>query len=314
MRLLELIEQYLAFRMSLGEKFRTNAQVLRAFGCTIGAASDVVEVRPEQASVFLAGSGPITSAWHARHNALLGFYHYAVSRGYVAVSPLPPVVPKRPPPFVPYIYSHQELRRLMDAADSYQRIPSCMEPITMRTIVLLLYAAGLRVREAIALRRSDVDINASLLTVRMTKFYKSRLVPFGPQLGRALAQYATRHRLPCPALAQDASFFTTRAGTPVSQPTIDASFRRMCKCVGIRRSDGGRYQPRLHDLRHTFAVHRLTSWYRQGLDVQKLLPHLSVYMGHVRLAATQVYLSMTPELLNEACIRFEHYAQEGHHD
>jgi len=83
--------------------------------------------------------------------------------------------------------------------------------------------------------------------------------------------------------------------------------------AGVRRSDGARYQPRLHDLRHTFAVHRLISWYRQGADVQKLLHHLSVYLGHVHLADTQVYLSMTPELLREANARFERYTEEGDH-
>src|SRR5207302_6198997 len=113
---------------------------------------------------------------------------------------------------------------------------------------------------------------------------------------------------PRSASGQDAPFFTTRTGAPLNQYTIEGAFRRMCEHAGIRRSDGARYQPRLHDLRHTFAVHRLTSWYRQGLDVQKLLPHLSVYLGHVHIRATQVYLSMTPELLQEANIRFERYA------
>ena len=83
----------------------------------------------------------------------------------------------------------------------------------------------------------------------------------------------------------------------------------------MRRSDGARYQPRLHDLRHSFAVHRLTSWYRQGADVQTLLPYLSTYLGHVNLAATQVYLTMTPELLQEAARRFQQYAfEERYHD
>ena len=89
-------------------------------------------------------------------------------------------------------------------------------------------------------------------------------------------------------------------------------FRRLCEQAGIRRiRRRRRYQPRLHDLRHTFAVHRLTSWYRQGADVQKLLPSLSVYLGHAHLSATQVYLSMTPELLEEANARFERYAEKG---
>jgi integrase len=99
-----------------------------------------------------------------------------------------------------------------------------------------------------------------------------------------------------------------RSGGRLKADTLRHYYRILCDQVGISRADGGRYQPRIHDLRHTFAVHRLTSWYRQGADVQKLLPLLSVYLGHVHIRATQVYLSMTPELLEEAGNRFELYA------
>jgi integrase len=303
-----LIEQYVVFRRSLGELHVTNARVLRAFGRAIGVRADATSVRAAQVSAFLDGAGPITSAWHAKHNALLGFYRYALSRGYLMSSPLPIVVPKRSPPFVPYIYSRDELRRLVDATQSYQTNRSCMEPATVRAIVLLLFGAALRVREALELNRADVDLDNCLLTVRRTKFYKSRLVPFAPQIRSLLTLYAGRHGAPAFGPAADAPFFTTRKGSRVNQGTLEGCFRRVCDHAGIRRSDGARYQPRLHDLRHASAVHRLTSWYRQGLDVQKLLPQLSVYMGHVRLAATQVYLSMTPELLHEANTRFERYA------
>jgi integrase len=91
--------------------------------------------------------------------------------------------------------------------------------------------------------------------------------------------------------------------------TLQNAFKRLRNHAGIHRTDGGRYQPRLHDLRHTFAVHRLTSWYQQGADVQRLLPNLSVYLGHINVASTQVYLTMTPELLQEASARFESYAR-----
>ena len=111
-----------------------------------------------------------------------------------------------------------------------------------------------------------------------------------------------------------APFFTIRSGARVQQHALEDRFRRICELAGVRRSDGARYQPRLHDLRHTFAVHRLTSWYRQGADVQRLLPQLSVYLGHVYLSSTQVYLSMTPELLQEAGARFEKYARKENDD
>jgi integrase/recombinase XerD len=306
----ELIERYIVYRQTLGERFKTNASILRAFRRAIGVSAAVSDVRPEQVESFLLGVGPVTSAWHARYSALLGFYRYAINRGHVANSPLPGVQPRRPPGFVPYIYSHDELRALVQATDCYQRRRCHLEPITLRTAVLLLYGTGLRVHEALTLKRDDVDMANFLLTVRHTKFYKTRLVPFSPQLGLVLARYSSRRPNAASAPENTSVFFTMRDGSRVSHDTMDRNFRHLCVHAGIRRDDGARYQPRLHDLRHTFAVHRLTSWYRQGADVQNLLPKLSVYLGHAYLAATQVYLSMTPELLTEANARFERYAGE----
>ena len=115
--------------------------------------------------------------------------------------------------------------------------------------------------------------------------------------------------------SEQAPFLTTRAGRRLEHRALQNAFERLRERAGVRRTDGARYQPRLHDLRHTFAVHRLTSWYRQGADVQKLLPVLSVYLGHAHLSSTQAYLSMTPELLQQANRRFERYAgKEAEHD
>jgi integrase/recombinase XerD len=306
MNLQQLIERYIAYRQSLGEQFKANACILRVFGRSAGSHAAIGDVRPEQVSAFLAGHGPVTRYWFAKYDALRGFYSYAVSRGYDATSPLPTRRPKRPQPFVPYIYSHEELRRLLETAAAYR---GCVvEAAAIRTLVLLLYGAGLRLCEAINLDRADVDADQGVLTIRQTKFGKTRLVPFGSQLGAALVQYAARG---LKHAALETAFFTTPTGSRLKQRSVQGCFRRVCDQAGIRRSDGRRFQPRLHDLRHTFAVHRLTSWYQQGADVQRLLPQLSTYLGHTSLSCTQVYLSMTPELLQEAGARFEHYAEEG---
>jgi integrase len=310
MNLQKLIERYIAYRQSLGEQFKANACILRVFGRSVGSHAVVGDVRPEQVSAFLAGHGPITRYWFAKYDALRGFYGYAVSRGYVATAPLPTRLPRRPPPFVPYIYSHEELHRLLETAAAYQ---GCVvQAATLHTLVLLLYGAGLRLCEAINLDRADVDADQAVLTIRQTKFGKTRLVPLGCQLASALAHYAAHGPK---RAARQAPFFTTPTGVRLKQRTVQGCFRRVCDQAGIRRSDAGRYQPRLHDLRHTFAVHRLVSWYQQGADVQRLLPQLSTYLGHTSLACTQVYLSMTPDLLAEASARFERYTKEGNsHD
>jgi integrase/recombinase XerD len=128
------------------------------------------------------------------------------------------------------------------------------------------------------------------LTVHLTKFQKSRLVPLGPQVCQILTEYANSRTAPVVRPGDETPFFTTRKGTRIVLNTLQAHFRRVRAQSGIRRTDGALYQPRLHDLRHTFAVHRLTSWYQKGADVQNLIFQLSVYLGHSHLADTQAGL------------------------
>jgi integrase len=130
-----------------------------------------------------------------------------------------------------------------------------------------------------------------------------------------LTIYANRRNAFGGSHQDDAPFFVGRNGKKVNIYTLDGAFQQLREYAGLRRVGGPRCQPRLHDLRHTSAVHRLTAWYREGKDVQMLLPQLSAYLGHTHLAATQVYLTMTPELLHEASLRFERYATpEVHND
>ena len=250
MKLRRLVDRYVTHRRSLGERCQTNACILRAFCRGLRCGIDLRQVGVRQTTQFLYGKGPVTSAWHIKYNALKGFFRYVISRDDGVKMPLPEVIPQRPPPFVPYIYSRDELRRLLQATKTYQRNCSGMEPETMRVVVLLLYATGLRVREAVALNRTDVDLGQSLLTVVKSKFFKSRLVPFSPRLGQVLRVYLSRPADPGPNVGKDTPLFTTQRGNRVNQYTVEASFRRVCQEAGVRRDDGARYQPRLHDLRH----------------------------------------------------------------
>lgn len=313
MKILNAITQYITYRQTLGDIFKTNGHVLKAFARAMGLCRRLVDVQPEQVCRFLRGTGPITANWHAKHQALRGFYLYAISRAYVQTSPLPTDVPKRAPPFVPYIFTRQELRSLLDASLTYQKNRSRTEPSMVRTLMLLLYGAGLRIREAISLKIADIDLEQAVLTIRQTKFRKTRLVPVGQDLIGVLMRYAAKHRRT--SQNRDAPFFISADGKPINQSTIEQVFQRVRVKAGVRRTDGARYQPRLHDLRHTFAVHRLIAWYERGADVQKWLPVLSTYLGHTHLAATSVYLTMTPTLLDRANRRFQHYAfPEVFHD
>ena len=308
MTLEQLIEKFVSHRQALGERFRTNAIILRAFGRFVGRRRNPDRVSPEKVKTFIDGKGPITNSRRKRYDAIAGLYRYAISRDLVVSNPLPPEVPKWGPSLVPYIYTREEMQRLLNATDTYP-FQTLSEPATTRTVLLLLYGTGLRIREALALNEADVALKDAVITIRQTKFYKSRLVPVSRQLRDVLVQYA-RHKRRVAARADEQPFFRSRTGVRLNQNTFTHLFRHLCNHAGIHR-DNAAYQPRLHDLRHTFAVHRLTSWYRQGADVQRLLPKLSVYLGHVNLSGTQVYLSMTPELLREASQRFEQYAQRN---
>ena len=307
MKLNQLIAQYVAFRKNLGAKFEGNEAVLHTFTRVVGEGRHVGKVKPREVAAFLSGRGPVTRHWHRKYIVLRGFFRYAVSRGYLSVSPLPNTVPKLPERFKPYIYSREELRRLLDRVVAAQTRRFQMEAHTFRTLLLLLYGAGLRVSEALSLNLEDVDLQEAVLVIRDTKFFKTRLVPLGSELNGVMNEYAKRREKAGYSQSGNAPFFVTRLGARVPLYLLQRGFQRLRAQAGVRREDGARYQPRLHDLRHAAAVHRLTGWYREGKDVQRLLPLLSTYLGHVEIASTQLYLTMTPELLHEASKRFAKY-------
>ena len=312
MKLGDATREYVASKQATGMVFEAEAYVLRAFTEKLGPNIPIKKVTSDSVLDYLNGHGPITLFWHRKHDALSGFWRFAIQHGYTDRSPVPVRRPQKPTPFIPYIYTREELRRLLDGVTSYQKRWCKLEPITLRALLLLLYGAGLRTSEPIRLACSDVDLADSTLTIRVTKFYKTRRIALGTQLRGVLAEYDANRRLAGHPRDDADSFFTYKKGEPVARMVLEDAFLRLRQHVGIRRQNA-RYQPRLHDLRHTFAVHRLIAWYRSGADVQRLLPGLSTHMGHISLSGTQRYLTMTPELLTEASLRFEHYAGEVIH-
>ena len=316
MTLRETIEAYIEWRQAHGAKFVTGAQVLRLFHQSIGEEISCDGVTTAQIRVFLSGNGSLTRTRANKYGALASFFRYAISRGYASVSPLPLAddEPRRPSSAPPYIYSHEELRGLFGAIDSSRKSAVQLDAYTFRTLLLLLYGAGLRGGEARRLTVADVDLSAAVLNVRDTKFYKSRLVPVGSQLADTLRGYAVvraRRRFPA---GKDSTFLANHDGTPLIKGTVQDAFTRLCRSAGIRDTDAMRQSPCLHSFRHTFAVHRLTDWYRKGADVQRLLPVLSTYLGHAKLVHTQVYLSMTPELLQQASLLFDRYLKGANNE
>ncbi len=313
MRLPALISDYLTFRRALGHRLAGDAFILHAFCKSIGRES-LSALTADQVRAYLYHGAVSEETVAKRHRALSGFYRYLASRHGIHLPALPRAPKSGRTGFVPYIYSHEELKRLLQAAPI-----ACQNPLalfgadTLRTVLLLLYGAGLRLGEAIRLNVGDVDLDEAVLTVRQTKFQKTRLVPLGQDLTRVLIDYrqrCDRRRTPDP----DCPFFRLRNGERIKQSTTERTFRLLRTIAHVSRKGGPRQQPRLHDLRHTAAVHRLIAWYRRGADLQHLLPRLATYLGHKDLSGTQHYLTLTPPLLREASKRFECYAGGCRHD
>ena len=306
MTLTEAVESYLILKRSLGAVFSADARILRSFVRALGDVP-LESIHRETCQAFCRGKGPPTRFWERKHYALRGFFGYLVGRGHLPRSPLPDAGPQIPRSFQAYIYSHNELRRILDATSVLETDHWKEQALTFRTILLMLYGAGLRPGEALRLRCCDVDLGARLVAIWGTKFFQSRLVPIGADLCKALDSYRTvRQQLPL-LDEMRSSFFCTSTGHAISLAKLEKVFVRLREHAGLRRPATDRWQPRLHDIRHAFAVARLIAWYREGADVQACLPLLATYLGHINLSGTQTYLTMTSELLGEASLRFERY-------
>lgn len=310
MKLIDVVTAYVVMQRSLGLRFKAADRLLRQFAHEMGNVG-IADVRPDAVVAFLQGAGALTATWRLKYNVLSGLYRFAISRGYSEACPLPANLPKLPPSQTPYVYSTGELHRLIDATPLLYNYRSQQQASMYRTLILLLYGSGLRIGEVLRLTILDVDLIERVIIVRDTKFFKTRLVPIGPELSTELAAHIKRRRnLPMPA-GENSRLFTSRTGQGWPYSQVITLFQRLRHAAQIKCPEGELHPPRLHDLRHTAAVHRVLAWYRDGKDVQRLLPQLATYLGHVDIKSTQRYLCMTPELLEEASRRFARYALCG---
>jgi site-specific recombinase XerD len=196
MKLHDLVEAYIDYKRSLGMRLRSQAAVLRSYCRDMGDIC-VDEVKAESVLAFVAGTGPVTTRWFETYTVLSGLYQFAISRSFTTKSPLPVNIPHRPPPFAAYVYTVDELERLLAATDLLQSVLSPTLGLPMRATLLLLYGTSMRIGEALSLTLQDVDLGGHLNTVRNTKFFKTRLVPIGPRQGMALRYYySSRRALP----------------------------------------------------------------------------------------------------------------------
>jgi len=298
----QALEDYIAVRRSLGFDLRLPASALRNFVAFMeaeGASHISVELALRWAKQP-ADAQPATWAW--RLGMVRRFAAWRSAADPRTEVPSGELLPHRYHRKPPYIYSDEEIDKLVRAAE---QLPSSkgLRAITYSTFFSLLAVTGMRVSEAVALDRKDVDLEQGVLTIHRTKFGKSRLVPVHASTRHALNRY-TEHRdciLPKPATQ---GFFVSERGTRITQWSARYTFAKVSQQIGLRAGAKGHGRgPRLHDMRHRFAARTLIDWYRAGLDVERELPKLATYLGHVHINETYWYIEAVPELLQLATER-----------
>jgi integrase/recombinase XerD len=295
------VGEYIALRRQLGFKLVSPELYLHEFASFMegrGIPFITIELalewalRPGSAGPAYLASRLAAVRCFARHHCL------ADPRTQIPPSDLLPHPRRRARP---YPYSEEDIDRLLTAAQKL-RPANGLRGFTYYTMLGLLAVTGLRIGEALALLLDDVDLHDGLLTVRKTKFGKTRLVPLHPSACRAMQSYARRRD----ALVGHATryFFVSSNGRPLLAGAVRKTFHLLCHRLGLQSSD--RWDsPKLHHFRHRFATESLLRFYRAGDDVERRLPVLSTFLGHVSTSSTYWYLSGHPELMSEAMQRLE---------
>ena len=296
------LQDYLTMRRRLGFKLRGSNYLLRQFvrfakehgtaRITTPLAVQWATQRPE--------SEPVTIA--ARYRTLRLFALYLNTLNSQNEVPPAGLLPYRKDRKSPYIYTDQEVVRLVDAAKTLPS-PKGLRGPTLSTLIGLLAATGMRIGEAIALDRNSVDLNHAMLTIHQAKGYRTRLIPLHKSTCTMLLRYERLRNRLCPRPSSQ-SFFVSEQGTQLNDNRVREWFATVSRHIGLRKANANR-GPRLHDLRHRFTVQTLLRWYRTDVDVDVHMPELSTYLGHLHVSGTYWYLSAVPELLQLATRRWE---------
>jgi integrase/recombinase XerD len=292
-------QEYLDLRRALGFKLEAAGRLLGQF-TAFAEGSGQHTVTAATALAWARSPHDATPWWVAKRLSVVrGFARYL--QAIDGQAEIPPAARHRAQArrITPYIYSPEEIARLMAAA---RALRNPLKAATFETLLGLLAVTGLRGGEAMALDRDDFDPGQQLLTIRDSKFGKTRQLVLHASTVSALCAYGTRRDQLCPSPATPALFLSS-PGTRLSHPVLQFTFPALLQAAGVGAAAARR--PRVHDLRHSFAVTTLLGWYRDGLDVHTRIPALSAYLGHADPGDTYWYLTGTPELLALAAARLE---------
>ncbi|MGH8239808.1 MAG: tyrosine-type recombinase/integrase [Steroidobacteraceae bacterium] len=303
MSLREQMRDYLAMRRGLGFRLVEAECHLKSFCAFMQEKRQTIVTAQLALQWATVPASARPTSWAARLTVVRQFARYL--QGFEPRTEVPEVrlLPFRPKRCKPYLYSAQDIQQLMAAAEV---LPSrqALKPWTVRTLVGLLAVTGMRVSEALRMTREDVDLKNGVITIRGSKFTKSRLVPLHVSTCRALAAYAKRRDACLGARAHDPNVLLTGRGRMFWVSQLHLSFDAISRTVGLR-SPCSRRGPRLHDFRHRFATETLLGWSRSGVQIDRAMPTLTTYLGHSNLSDTYWYLSAHPELMRHAALRLE---------
>jgi len=235
--------------------------------------------------------------FRAKHSLLRRFFEYWLAHGEIAELPMPLNRPPQRSTFLPYIYSREELRRLLRLAPSCSTSNDKIHPKTLRTILLMLYATGTGVGEVTALVNDAIDLQNGLVTFGGNQRTLSRTIPIGKDLIRVVQQYVRWRK----KTGSNGDFLFSRMdGEGISPPAVMHNFERLRKKAGITGYRESSQKPCIRDIRATFAVHQITSWIKKSRDLNVMLPALGAYMGTIGLESTERYLRLTPQRFQDA--------------
>lgn len=292
-----LMEQFVREKRACGYRYLAGTGLLRRFDRFLCDQALQPQCLPRAVSQqWLAKRVHESAGTHQqRISTVRQFAQFMCRLGYPADVPDGRLIARNPSGFSPHVFTHAEVRRLLAAVD--QLAPIAHTPLRHRVmpeIFRLLYGCGFRISELLLLRVADVDLDQGIITVRQGKFGRDRLVPPAVPLVKRLQQYADDFS----KRSDDAFFFPSHHDGPWFTGSVYNIFRMLLHQCSIPHAGRGK-GPRIHDLRHTFAVHTLLRWYREGADLDARLPILATYLGHQTLAGTQRYLHLTAELYPE---------------
>ncbi|BFI70088.1 tyrosine-type recombinase/integrase [Yersinia pseudotuberculosis] len=301
----EALEEYLQLRRSLGFKLHDEGLQLPRF-ITFLEERDITYITIGLAIKWAqhATSGQ-PNEWARRIGYIRGFARYRHADDIRTEVPPQGILPYKSGRAQPYLYSNDEITQLLDAALKLptNRNSTPLRPWVFYCLFGLLSATGMRYSEALNLLVTDVDLDQALLTIRAAKKGQDRIVPIHESTVAVLTEYLRRREAFFGPIVS-AHVFVSGLGNRLDQGGVHRTFYKLSRQIGLR-AEHSSHGPRIHDLRHRFAVRTLTQWYQNGEDATRLLPVLSTYLGHIRVQDTYWYLSQWPELMSQAMARLE---------